>query len=226
MLLLSCYFGFGACWASFVTTMTSRHLLAPQRSYPPYSICEHCHHRLHAWQLCPISGWLSQGGRCYWCHCRLSALAPVTEALTGGSWAVLAPNNFTNWLALLLVSSGCLMMVTTDWQAQWITPPCLVSFAGLLVLTPVLHHWLLDSFLALLWLSLTFAPGFGRGDGEWLAILTLVIGARPTCAVILLGCLLALSDRRLWHHQPIPLIPYLTGGLWLTLLTYPTGWPW
>ncbi|HJG50106.1 MAG TPA: hypothetical protein K8V09_05575, partial [Limosilactobacillus ingluviei] len=62
--------------------------------------------------------------------------------------------------------------------------------------------------------------------GEWLAILTLVIGARPTCAVILLGCLLALSDRRLWHHQPVPLIPYLTGGLWLTLLTYPTGWPW
>lgn len=226
MLLLTLEFIFGACWSSFITTMTSRYLLSDTMTYPSYSICDYCQHRLTVWQLIPILGWLEQRGQCHWCGHSLSGFGPLTEFLTGLTWVLLSPLTGLAEVGMLLFCTGCLMMVTTDWQAQWITPPCLVSFAGLLVLTPVLHHWLLDSFLALLWLSLTFAPGFGRGDGEWLAILTLVIGARPTCAVILLGCLLALSDRRLWHHQPVPLIPYLTGGLWLTLLTYPTGWPW
>ena len=54
-------FIFGACWASFITTIVWRHWLNHDRPYPPYSQCENCGRRLRAWQLVPVIGWLLQG---------------------------------------------------------------------------------------------------------------------------------------------------------------------
>lgn len=56
----------GSCLASFIVTMTQRHLLEMGPS-SPRSLCDHCAHPLAWWQLIPLVGFALQLGRCRWC---------------------------------------------------------------------------------------------------------------------------------------------------------------
>lgn len=52
----------GSCLASFIVTMTQRHLLEMGPS-SPRSLCDHCAHPLAWWQLIPLVGFaFSWGG--------------------------------------------------------------------------------------------------------------------------------------------------------------------
>lgn len=65
----------GSCLASFIVTMTQRHLLEMGPS-SPRSLCDHCAHPLAWWQLIPLVGFALQLGRCRWCK-KISPPGPV-----------------------------------------------------------------------------------------------------------------------------------------------------
>lgn len=210
-------FIFGACWASFITTIVWRHWLNHDRPYPPYSQCENCGRRLRAWQLVPVIGWLLQGGRCRNCYCQVSPFWPLSELASGLALIFLAPNDWLSWGASLLVVSALLALATTDWACQWICPWLLVGLLPLALLTPPASRTGFDLALALCWILVARLPGLGSGDGDFLCALTLLCGGELTCWTVLAGSLLTLADRRLYARQPLPLVPYLAAGWVLAL---------
>ena len=210
-------FVFGACWASFVTTMVWRHWLNHAHPYPPYSACENCGHRLRVWQLVPVVGWLVQRGRCHDCGATISPFWPLSELASGAALVILAPGSLPSWGASLVVVSALLVMATTDWTRQWICPWLLVGLLPLALLTPPASWTGLDLALALCWLLLARLPGLGSGDGDFLCALTLLAGSELACWTVLFGSLLTLADRRLYARQPLPLVPDLAAGWVLAL---------
>lgn len=214
-------FTLGACWASFVLTWASRHLLH-QGPTGPWSQCDHCRHRLTWWQLIPVGGWLSQGGRCHWCHQPIAPFATWWE-LTAGLWlAGLAPDNARTWVSALGLLFGLLAAVTTDWAAQWIQPWTYLSLLSLLWLAPA--SWTPENLVgsgltALLLVGLaSWRKGLGRGDVEWLLLVLLLSGWSLYWQLLLVACPLGACQPALWRGHPRPFMPFLATGLLVALL--------
>lgn len=224
MLIILTEFLWGACLASFITTMVSRHLLSKSRTYPAYSICDTCRQRLAFWQLIPIIGWLIQRGRCWWCHSWISPFQTVTEIFCGWLYFLFLPLSWQTLLLTTILVCGLLVLATTDWYEQWIYPTILPTLIPLAILVPHPHIWLFDLLIALLFLIIGFSPGIGLGDGEFLFLLTICLGSQAACLTILFACALSLTNRRLWQKQALPLISYLVGGLILTITLINFGW--
>lgn len=207
----------GASWASFVTTMTWRHVLSCEQ-WPPYSVCDHCRHRLRWWQLVPVIGWGCQRGRCWDCDGQITVFGPLSELITGLALVALAPRTPVEWLLALIVATALLVMATTDWAERWLWPAVLPGLLPLAILVEPVHYWGLDLGLAAVLLAMGFTRSLGRGDGELLAVLTLVAGSLAVSWTILFACPLALLYRWRTGTAEIPFVPCLAAGL--------VGWLW
>ena len=157
----------GSCLASFIVTMTQRHLLEMGPS-SPRSLCDHCAHPLAWWQLIPLVGFALQLGRCRWCKKAIAPWSSVCE-LTCGTWlALYTPLDLTEWLASLVLLIGLSAMATTDWYAGWINPLALTSLLPLplIALSPLgIEQPALFLLVAgLLSLITLLSHGLGLGD--------------------------------------------------------------
>ncbi|EBR7997346.1 prepilin peptidase, partial [Salmonella enterica subsp. enterica serovar Panama] len=56
-------------------------------AWPP-SHCPVCHHRIRFYDNIPVMSWLVLRGKCRRCRTRISAVYPLTEAITGLWFAV------------------------------------------------------------------------------------------------------------------------------------------
>lgn len=211
----------GSCLASFIVTMTQRHLLEMGHS-SPRSLCDHCTHPLAWWQLIPLVGFALQLGRCRWCKKNIAPWSSVCE-LTCGTWlALYNPLDLTEWLASLVLLTGLSAMATTDWYAGWMNPLALTSLLPLhlIALSPLgIEQPALFLLVAgLLSLITLLSHGLGLGDLEWLLVVLILAGWQCYWQTLLIGCGLALTSPKLWHRQPLPFLPYLSTGLLVSLL--------
>ena len=71
----------GSVMGSFLNLQIMRKTSRPITE--PFSVCDHCHKRLHFYNLIPILSFLFQRGRSSCCHKKLSITYPVSEVLFG-----------------------------------------------------------------------------------------------------------------------------------------------
>ncbi|MFO0920577.1 MAG: prepilin peptidase [Candidatus Saccharimonadales bacterium] len=83
--------GLGLCLGSFVNALVWRlHEQSSKKSKTKVdlsilkgrSVCVHCHNKLSANDLIPVVSWLSLGGKCRYCHKKISWQYPAIELLT------------------------------------------------------------------------------------------------------------------------------------------------
>ena len=185
----------GSCLASFIVTMTQRHLLEMGPS-SPRSLCDHCAHPLAWWQLIPLVGFALQLGRCRWCKKAIAPWSSVCE-LTCGTWlALYTPLDLTEWLASLVLLTGLSAMATTDWYAGWMNPLALTSLLPLplIALSPLgIEQPALFLLVAgLLSLITLLSHGLGLGDLEWLLVVLLLAGWQCFLPYLSTGLLVSL----------------------------------
>lgn len=71
----------GSVMGSFLNLQIMRKTSRPITE--PFSVCDHCHKRLHFYNLIPILSFLFQRGRSSCCHKKLSIGYPISESLCG-----------------------------------------------------------------------------------------------------------------------------------------------
>lgn len=80
-------FAVGASFGSFLNVVAGR--MNQGTSISGSSRCSSCNARIGRWDLIPILGWLTLGGRCRTCHVKISPRYPFVEALTAGIFLLL-----------------------------------------------------------------------------------------------------------------------------------------
>ena len=128
-LLTLYFFILGLCFGSFALATTWR--IKHKRDFVrDTSECEHCHHKLSAKDLVPLFSWLSLGGKCRYCHKKISRLLPAAEVLGGIIFALsyvfwpyelssaLLVTRFVVWLVALV-----LLLILFLYDLQWYILP-------------------------------------------------------------------------------------------------------
>ena len=72
---------FGLCLGSFYNVVILRSLSGESIVFPP-SKCPKCNHKLYPWHNIPIFSYIFLGGKCYFCHEKISIQYPVVEFIT------------------------------------------------------------------------------------------------------------------------------------------------
>lgn len=218
----------GACWASFWVTLGFR--LTHPELISHRSVCPHCQHPLHFWQLVPLLGWCLQRGQCTNCRQPIDPFSTCCE-LVCGTFAVVNDGQPQRQLIAILILSSCLLiMSTTDWYDYWINPWLLTGLLPLAILAPrqtlISFEWVVVVLLAVALLTAVFCQLLGAGDAELLMVLLFTVGLTTTAIILLVACLtllgwLAFNDHR---QQRLAFVPWLSIGIAVTIATIEKAW--
>ena len=207
----------------------------------PHSRCQHCSHKIRAWENIPVVSYLFLGGKCSQCKAPISKRYPLVELSCGLLSAFIAWHFGFGWEAgaMLVLTWGLLSMSLIDADHQ-LLPDAIVLpllWLGLIVNSFGLFTSLTDAlwgavagYLVLwcvFWLFklVTGKEGMGYGDFKLLAMLGAWGGWQILPLTILLssivGAVLGLILLRLRNVEtstPIPFGPYLALAGWIALL--------
>jgi prepilin signal peptidase PulO-like enzyme (type II secretory pathway) len=81
LLIYSILAGTGLLTGSFLYLVSDR-LIHGKNFITGRSECSDCHNKLAPWDLIPVFSFLFLGGKCRYCHKKLSILYPISEVLT------------------------------------------------------------------------------------------------------------------------------------------------
>lgn len=212
-------FVWGACWSSFITTYGWRYLIQNHPGYrPASSICDYCHHKIHAVLLIPIVGFAVQRGKCKYCKVRINPLWTMFEIINGIIWIKMPLMCLTDYLGFGVINGCLLLLCVQDWFDQRVH--CLL-FCGLLPL-----YWLqitpyLNVF-TFMWAAIFclgyFSQSIGNGDIDFMIIITILCGPVISIRAIGIGCVLGLLYAALSSQRKLPFIPFLSLGLMVGLI--------
>lgn len=214
---------------SFTMLCAQRLLIGQTPWSPPFSYCDHCQRQLKWWQLIPVIGYLIQLGRCHFCHQRIPAINCGYELAAMISTYLLLSNNWTTDSYFIILNCTLVFLATTDYYQQiiyeWALP-------GLLILIP----WSSDCWLlpwqwqkgllmsivcaGLLWL-VYYCHGLGIGDVEFILLIIVCRGPISAAWMIVWASVLLsarIMIRLISFNKRLPFIPYLSGGLVLSLI--------
>lgn len=174
------------------------------------SMCVHCGHTLKAIDLLPVVSWLSLGGKCRYCHRKVSWQYPLVELSTAGlfvSTYLLWPNYVAGWeivaFGLWLVSlTGFMALIVYD--LRWMLLPNRIVFplygvAALFVLSRMAAEMsiapLLSSLIGVLIGGGLFYLLFQVSQGRWIGggdvklgfLLGAIVGGPVQAVLVLFG---------------------------------------
>ncbi len=206
----------GLSIGSFINVLIDRW---PQNKSPfkGRSVCDHCGKTLGVWDLIPVFSYISLGGRCRYCHKKLSWQYPIIEIFTGFMFLGLFYYVFSSpdlglntdlpmvsklyYLSLLLVFSALLVIFVSDMKYQVIPDEALVIlFFGSLIIwftkdlsaIQIVNH-LLAGFVAAGFLGsvhlLTKGRGMGMGDVKYGLLMGIFLGTVGTLVAMYLAFL-------------------------------------
>ena len=201
----------------------------------PPSRCDVCQHRLRPLDLIPLLSYLYLKGRCRYCGASIHYRLPLVEAMTGLIF-VLLWNHYGFSIELpLAMLFACLFIVilVIDLEHRLILnrvvyPAIALAFL-VLILAP--NYGIISAVIGgvtgagiLLLLALLFPSGMGMGDVKLAALIGLLVGF-PQVFIALLICFVSggavasglLLARLKGRKDPIPLAPFLTAGLIITM---------
>ena len=119
----------GLCFGSFALATAWR--IKKKKGFGrERSVCEHCKHVLAPIDLVPLFSWLSLGGKCRYCHTKLSLILPLAE-ITGGVLLAASylfwPERIIGWNALAGFTVWCLglilLLILLFYDLQWYILP-------------------------------------------------------------------------------------------------------
>jgi len=126
VLFISYVFFFGCAIGSFLTVLIDR--LPRGLSIGGRSHCDHCKKQLGLIDLIPVFSYLSTGGKCRYCHKKLSSKYLILELLSGAMFTVVfffgyKPNEFFDVISIkfitvkileLVLASSCFVIFFSD----------------------------------------------------------------------------------------------------------------
>ncbi|EAA8390536.1 prepilin peptidase [Salmonella enterica] len=116
-------------------------------AWPP-SHCPVCHHRIRFYDNIPVMSWLVLRGKCRRCRTRISAVYPLTEAITGLWFAVV----------YLCLAGPVNTLLTISGAAALLPPLALFCLLYCITVTDVRHYLIPDVLsLGLLWSGLVLS---------------------------------------------------------------------
>ncbi len=215
----------------------------------PFSHCPHCKKNLMPWHNIPVLSYLFLGGKCAYCHGRISLRYPLVELFTcilslyigwkfGVSWQTLAGLVFT-WICI------CLTFIDLDYHLLPDQLTFTLLWTGLFVslfgLFTNSHDAILGGiagyliFAAVQWSfgMVTGKTGMGQGDFKFLAALGAFLGWQQIPFIIMIasiaGLLCAITNMTVkgdFKSVPLPFGPYLAFAGWIALLWGPELTQW
>lgn len=215
------YFLIGCVVASFTQCLAYRY--QRHATFPTYSICPHCQHRLSICQLIPILSYLKQNGRCSHCTHAIPFLYPLFECC-GGVLACFIALFYTNTTLFSWLIIGChlFVMAQFDYEHQLIPNRLQLSFlfCGLFIYLPSPLEWclILGFWFLYCYLDTLFPQCLGAADMKILLILFIALGLYATLQLLLISCSTALIYVLLFKKRKIPFVPFLFIG-WLLLFS-------
>ena len=218
-----------SCCSSFTVLCAKRTGCGQTPWSPARSYCDHCRHPLCWWQLIPLLGFIIQGGKCAFCHQRISPYESICEFSCGlFTWLLATPAIFHSLMAVVAIQT-LLFIFTCDYFFQCLYPLSLTGLFSLTFLIPVqLTSAAVDAaislgFIALLAFFAIKLRWLGSGDVLYIGIITLLFGAYHTALIILLACCIILSAFLLTKRPArLPFLPALCFStlLILTIINY------
>lgn len=91
----------GSAIGSFLGVVVDR-TISKESIWKGRSHCDHCRHLLHPWDLIPIFSFLLLGGKCRYCHKKLSWFYPIIEFCTGILFVLISYEMYGISLSFLL----------------------------------------------------------------------------------------------------------------------------
>ncbi|WP_162255637.1 prepilin peptidase [Liquorilactobacillus uvarum] len=214
----------GTVFSSFAVCHGWR--FANSYSFSSRSFCEKCHVTLKNIHLIPILGFLIQGGRCFFCHSKISAVSFAIEFLGGCYFLCLfvLTADTANFIFISLLSLWSLILALQDFYSLTVSNFLLWFGGSLFLLEPsseFRNFWgdLNLIFFFIITLSIfTYFNFLGLGDVIYLGFLFLILGFYTTLYIIMIGSSCAVIYQLVTNRRKIAFIPFLSFGLFLLLL--------
>lgn len=138
----------GLAFGSFVGALTWR-LHEGKDFVSDRSECEHCHHKLGAWDLVPVASYVALGGKCRYCKKPIGWTAPALELTMAGLFVAsyyFWPLSFTTWQAWasfglwLIYLVGLVALLVYD--LRWMILPNVIIFPliGVAIVESVIRY--------------------------------------------------------------------------------------
>lgn len=230
--LIECSLAFtiGSILGSFFNLVAYR-IPLKQSIIHPASHCPHCKRKLKYRELVPIISQLFLNNHCFTCHHPIPMTSLVAEGLSGLFFLFYQQSVMS--LFTLLLCYMALTLALTDLFYQLVEPKILSSFSFCLLMShyfdPNLSKiYFLDTiilFLSLTLLNQLIPNGIGGGDIKLLTVWSFFLGYYSLLFIILwacFSCLCFLLIRKGASPQSslikIPFVPFLTFGLYLTIV--------
>lgn len=196
--------------------------------WPP-SHCPSCQHNIMPWDNIPVLSWLWLRGKCRYCHCHISFIYPLSEALIGAGYMALVlwyyPHYSIIQLAFLALFFSVLYTLAVIDFKTYLLPDSLVFLLlwvgliacvrNLIPLSPrdcvmgAVIIWAFSWSMAKIFAWVTGREGFGQGDVKLFAACGVWVGADNIAALMLgsagLGALFFIVQavkRRFAKQQP------------------------
>src|SRR3990167_7154125 len=210
----------------------------------PRSHCSHCKRTLPFWLNIPIFTYLVIGGRCAFCHEKISMRYLFVEIITAFlSVAVFLRFGITPQMGIILLLTWRLIALSfIDFENHFLPDSITYSLLWLglfastysLFISPqnaingAIFGYLFLYAIAKGYILLRKKEGMGLGDCKMLAIIGAFVGATSLLSVILFSTLFALIIsftllffKKIQYHKPIPFGPFIAIGGWLTIFVGP-----
>lgn len=233
-MIMPVLFIMGLIFGSFINAVVWR-LKSGESITHGRSMCPNCKHQLAAADLIPVMSWITQKGKCRYCHKAYGAHYIMVEVLTAALFVLsgliltsLGPVTFGLWLAVLVCT-----LILALYDAQWYELPNKVMHPALIVafVYYVLRFEAADSllqlavaivaamlFYALWWLS--DGKLMGGADSKLVLLMGLVLSPPLLAMALALGFMLGgvgaavlLHGKRKGLDDQMPFGPYLIAGL-------------
>lgn len=206
-------------------------------AFPP-SHCTNCNTKLKPFDLVPVFSYLFLGGKCRYCHNKISIRYPLIELLTGMIFLFLFLKFHVTYLLVLYLFLASILIVIAfiDFDHQIIPTELVILglLAGIITIFIQQPVRLSDSFFGFLigggfflLIALLSNGGMGGGDIKLMAMLGIWFGMKGILLIIFLSFVIGaiysiplLILKKSNRKKEIPFGPFIVIATFITIFYY------
>jgi len=194
----------------------------------PSSKCQSCQTPLKWWHNIPMISWIFLGGKCYFCHEKISAQYPVVEFLTGIIFLMLYLKLGLVWYLPFAAASFAALFALVMIDFKYMAVPDSVNFAALLfaLIQPDFLHAALYAAIAagglyligLLSSLIARRQAMGGADVIVAGTMGALLGFPNFFVAIFLSAILAMIPALIYREKGVPFVPFLAMATFIVYL--------
>jgi len=194
----------------------------------PSSKCQSCQTPLKWWHNIPMISWIFLGGKCYFCHEKISVQYPVVEFLTGIIFLMLYLKLGLVWYLPFAAASFAALFALVMIDFKYMAVPDSVNFAALLfaLIQPDFLHAALYAAIAagglyligLLSSLIARRQAMGGADVIVAGTMGALLGFPNFFVAIFLSAILAMIPALIYREKGVPFVPFLAMATFIVYL--------